>query len=95
MNWISYILEYCTENGVFDKSRLTGYYKTYIDALLEGDHTTRKTRFLNVLASQSSWAVRRCDSKEEDYFSLLSYFDTLNQKLHLLMPPHEATNRPE
>lgn len=45
MNWVSYILDYCTENGVFDKSRLAGNYKTYIDAFLEGDHTTKKRAF--------------------------------------------------
>lgn len=45
MNWVSYILDYCTENGVFDKSRLTGNYKTYIDAFLEDDHTTKQQAF--------------------------------------------------
>jgi hypothetical protein len=45
MNWISYILEFCTENGVFDKSRLTGNYKTYINAFLEGDHTSKDQTF--------------------------------------------------
>ncbi|OAF98606.1 uncharacterized protein CC84DRAFT_1170045 [Paraphaeosphaeria sporulosa] len=45
INWISYILEFCTENGVFDKSRLTGNYKTYINAFLEGDHTSRDKAF--------------------------------------------------
>jgi hypothetical protein len=41
MNWISYIPNYCTKNGVFDKSRLAGNYKTYIGAFLKGDHTAR------------------------------------------------------
>lgn len=45
MNWISYILEFCTENGVFNKSRLTGNYKTYINAFLEGDHKLRDQAF--------------------------------------------------
>ncbi|KAF2502256.1 hypothetical protein BU16DRAFT_587409 [Lophium mytilinum] len=45
MNWISYILEYCTENSVFDESRLTGNYKTYINAFVEGDHKLRKQAF--------------------------------------------------
>lgn len=45
MNWVSYILEYCTENGVFDKSRLTGNYKAYIDAFLKGDHTSKNQAF--------------------------------------------------
>jgi hypothetical protein len=45
MNWISCILEFCTENGVFDKSRLTGNYKTYINAFLVGDHTSRDQAF--------------------------------------------------
>jgi hypothetical protein len=45
MNWISYILEFCTENGVFDESCLTGNYKTYIEAFLEGDHTSQEQAF--------------------------------------------------
>ncbi|KAF2760782.1 hypothetical protein EJ05DRAFT_530615 [Pseudovirgaria hyperparasitica] len=45
MNWISYILEYCTENGVFDQNRLTGIYKTYINAFLEGDYTAKHQAF--------------------------------------------------
>ena len=45
MNWISYILEFFTVNGVFDKSRLTGVYKTYIDAFLEGDHASKDQAF--------------------------------------------------
>ena len=45
MNWVSYILEFCTENGVFDQSRLTGNYKTYINAFVEGDHTLRDQAF--------------------------------------------------
>jgi hypothetical protein len=45
VNWISYILEFCTENGVFDNSRVTGNYKTYIDAFLEGDHTSKDQAF--------------------------------------------------
>jgi hypothetical protein len=45
MNWISYTSEFCTENGVFDNSRLTGNYKTYIDAFLEGDHTSKDQAF--------------------------------------------------
>jgi len=45
MNWIGYILEFCTENEVFDKDRLTGNYKAYIDAFLEGDHNLRDQAF--------------------------------------------------
>jgi hypothetical protein len=45
MNWVSYILDYCTENGVFDKSRLAGSYKTYSDAFLEGNHAAKKRAF--------------------------------------------------
>jgi len=45
MNWISYLTDYSTENGVFDVSRLTGDYKTYIDAFLEGNHQLRHQAF--------------------------------------------------
>ncbi|KAH4841353.1 hypothetical protein HBH75_226730 [Parastagonospora nodorum] len=45
MNWISYIVEFCSENGVFDKSQLPGNYKTYINAFLEGDHTSKDQTF--------------------------------------------------
>jgi len=45
MNWVSYILEFCTENSVFDENRLTGNYKTYINAFLEGDHTFKHQAF--------------------------------------------------
>lgn len=45
MNWVSYILEFCIANGVFDKSRLTGNYKTHVDAFLEGNHTLREEAF--------------------------------------------------
>jgi len=45
MNWVSYILEFCTENGVFDENRLTGNYKIYINAFLEGDHRLKHQAF--------------------------------------------------
>ncbi|KAF2010825.1 hypothetical protein BU24DRAFT_427025 [Aaosphaeria arxii CBS 175.79] len=48
VNWVIYILEYCTENGVFEKSRLTGNYKTYIDAFLEGDHSLKDQAFEHI-----------------------------------------------
>jgi hypothetical protein len=45
MNWIGYILEFCTDNEVFCKDRLTGNYKTYIDAFLKGDYNLRDQAF--------------------------------------------------
>jgi hypothetical protein len=45
INWISYIVEFCSENGIFDKSRLPGNYKTYIIAFFEGDHTSKDQTF--------------------------------------------------
>lgn len=45
MNWIRYILEFCTESGVFDKDRLTGNYKMYINSFLEGDYNSRDRAF--------------------------------------------------
>lgn len=45
MNWISHISEYCTENGVFDKSRLIGSYKSYIIAFQEGDYELKDQTF--------------------------------------------------
>lgn len=45
MNWVSYILEYCTANGVFNVNQLTGNYKKYIIAFLEDDYTSRDHAF--------------------------------------------------
>lgn len=45
MSWIYYILEYCTENGVFDRSRMTGNYKSYINTFLERDHISKDQAF--------------------------------------------------
>ncbi|KAF3000104.1 hypothetical protein E8E13_003606 [Curvularia kusanoi] len=37
MNWVTYVAEYCTENGDFDINQLSGNYKIYMQSLIDSD----------------------------------------------------------
>ena len=45
MNWITYVLEYCTENGVFDKEKLVENERKIVEAILAGDRDAEDLAF--------------------------------------------------
>lgn len=87
MVWITYVIEYCTENGAFDPSSLSGMEKAIMDAITVGDWENKHRLFRRMELKLGDIAVEE-NKADEDMFPVIS--DALKPETSQISNPGDA-----